>query len=114
MNKAVNRAAGKITREFRSYFRWPRYIQFNLWAKVQLVILTRIKSQIRPIPGFYRGVEIEVNTYPYVKLTIGTCQAFLKQSGATNLWVIDLLQGKIVDTNWLYCGIKRNCERGGQ
>jgi hypothetical protein len=97
MNKAVNRAAGKITREFRSYLDGRGTFNSTL-GKGTVGYFDKNQESDQANTGFYRGVEIEVNTYPYVKLTIGTCQAFLKQPGATNLWVIDLLQGKIVDT----------------
>jgi len=97
MAKARNRASDKITREFRAYLDGRGTFNSTL-AKGTAGYFDQNQIVDAAGSGVYRGIEIQSNSYPYTKLTINSVQVILDYSGATNVYIIDLLQGRLVDT----------------
>jgi hypothetical protein len=49
-------------------------------------------------PGYYKGINIRVDQYPYLELFLSSVTLQLDASINTNIYVIDLISGTIIDT----------------
>lgn len=56
-------------------------------------------KQLQPVQtGNYVGIQVKLDNVPHMKVEFGHASLFTNYTGVINLLVIDLIQGKVIDT----------------
>ena len=97
MTAAVERAGDKIVSDFRSFMDIKG--RFNsVVDKGTIGYFDENKVNDAAKVGKYAGVEILVSDYPYLKFNLNSVSIFFAGAVTDNIYVIDVIQGTIIDT----------------